>query len=75
MTWYAFARGLVISHADLLDYRGGRVLSGPEQWALVRSLLALDQTEVDWGTLAPLADTRAFTDETWPSSCSPASAA
>ena len=64
VTWYAFARGLVISHADLLDYRGEpRPLSGPEQWALVRSLLALDQTEVDWGTLAPLADTRAFTDE------------
>ncbi|HET7518731.1 MAG TPA: ATP-dependent helicase, partial [Actinomycetes bacterium] len=64
VTWYAFARGLVISHADLLDYRGEpRPLSGPEQWALVRSLLALDQTEVDWGALAPLADTRAFTDE------------
>jgi superfamily I DNA/RNA helicase/RecB family exonuclease len=64
VTWHAFARGLVLSHADLLDYRGEpRALSGPEQWALVRSLLTLDQAEVDWGPLAPLADTRAFTDE------------
>ena len=64
VTWYAFARGLVTSHADLLDYRGEpRPLSGPEQWSLVRSLLTLDQTEVDWGPLAPLVDTRAFTDE------------
>ena len=64
VTWYAFARGLVTSHADLLDYRGEpRPLSGPEQWSLVRSLLSLDQTEVDWGPLAPLVDTRAFTDE------------
>src|SRR5918993_2977120 len=56
--------GLVTSHADLLDYRGEpRPLSGPEQWSLVRSLLSLDQTEVDWGPLAPLVDTRAFTDE------------
>jgi superfamily I DNA/RNA helicase/RecB family exonuclease len=63
-TWYAFARGLVTSHADLLDYRGEpRPLSGPEQWSLVRSLLALDQAGVDWGPLAPLVDTRAFTDE------------
>src|SRR6188474_1285571 len=38
VTWYAFARGLVIGHADLLDYRGEpRLLSGPEQWSLVRS--------------------------------------
>jgi superfamily I DNA/RNA helicase/RecB family exonuclease len=64
VTWYAFARGLVNSHADLLDYRGEpRPLSGPEQWALVRSLLLLDQPVVDWGPLAPLVDTRAFTDE------------
>jgi superfamily I DNA/RNA helicase len=64
VTWYAFARGLVTSHADLLDYRGEpRPLSGPEQWSLVRSLLTLDQSEVDWGPLAPLVDTRAFTDE------------
>ena len=64
VTWYAFARGLVTSHADLLDYRGEpRPLSGPEQWSLVRSLLTLDQAEVDWGPLAPLVDTRAFTDE------------
>ena len=43
VTWYAFARGLVTSHADLLDYRGEpRPLSGPEQWSLVRSLLTLD---------------------------------
>ena len=64
VTWYAFARGLVTSHADLLDYRGEpRPLSGPEQWSLVRSLLTLDQTGVDWGPLAPLVDTRAFTDE------------
>jgi len=64
VTWYAFARGLVTSHADLLDYRGEpRPLSGPEQWSLVRSLLTLDQREVDWGPLAPLVDTRAFTDE------------
>src|SRR5215207_3314314 len=64
VTWYAFARALVTSHADLLDYRGEpRPLSGPEQWSLVRSLLSLDQTEVDWGPLAPLVDTRAFTDE------------
>jgi superfamily I DNA/RNA helicase/RecB family exonuclease len=64
MTWYAFARALVTSHADLLDYRGEpRPLSGPEQWALVRSLLAVDQPTVDWGPLAPLIDTRAFTDE------------
>ena len=64
VTWYAFARGLVTSHADLLHYRGEpRPLSGPEQWALVRSLLQLDPPEVDWGELAPLIDTRAFTDE------------
>ena len=64
VTWYAFARGLVTSHADLLDYRGEpRPLSGPEQWSLVRSLLTLDQTAIDWGLLAPLVDTRAFTDE------------
>jgi superfamily I DNA/RNA helicase/RecB family exonuclease len=64
VTWYAFARGLVTSHADLLDYRGEpRPLSGPEQWSLVRSLLQLDQSAVDWGSLAPLVDTRAFTDE------------
>jgi superfamily I DNA/RNA helicase/RecB family exonuclease len=64
VTWYAFARALVASHADLLDYRGEpRPLSGPEQWSLVRSLLTLDQPSVDWGPLAPLVDTRAFTDE------------
>jgi superfamily I DNA/RNA helicase/RecB family exonuclease len=64
VTWYAFARGLVTSHADLLDYRGEpRPLSGPEQWSLVRSLLTLDQATIDWGPLAPLVDTRAFTDE------------
>src|ERR687892_1312747 len=64
VTWSAFARGLVTSHADLLDYRGEpRPLSGPEQWSLVRSLLQLDRPAVDWGPLAPLVDTRAFTDE------------
>src|SRR5215218_3649012 len=64
VTWHAFARGLVTSHADLLDYRGEpRPLSGPEQWSLVRSLLQLDPPAVDWGSLAPLVDTRAFTDE------------
>ena len=64
VTWYAFARGLVTSRADLLHYRGEpRPLSGPEQWSLVRSLLQLDPPEVDWGELAPLVDTRAFTDE------------
>src|SRR5215211_3689834 len=64
VTWYAFARGLVTSHADLLDYRGEpRPLSGPDQWSLVRSLLTLDQRAVDCGPLAPLVDTRAFTDE------------
>ena len=64
VTWYAFARGLVTSHADLLDYRGEpRPLSGPEQWSLVRSLLTLESSSVDWGPLAPLVDTRAFTDE------------
>jgi superfamily I DNA/RNA helicase/RecB family exonuclease len=64
VTWYAFARGLVTSHADLLDYRGEpRPLSGPEQWSLVRSLLTLDEAAIDWGPLAPLVDTRAFTDE------------
>jgi superfamily I DNA/RNA helicase/RecB family exonuclease len=64
VTWYAFARGLVTSHADLLDYRGEpRPLSGPEQWSLVRSLLLLDHSPVDWGPLAPLVETRAFTDE------------
>src|SRR4029453_13896430 len=64
VTWYAFARALVTSHADLLDYRGEpRPLSGPEQWSLVRSLLTLDRSGVDWGPLAPLVDTRAFTDE------------
>ena len=64
VTWYAFARALVTSHADLLDYRGEpRPLSGPEQWSLVRSLLTLDQSSVDWGPLAPLVDTRAFADE------------
>jgi superfamily I DNA/RNA helicase/RecB family exonuclease len=64
VTWYAFARALVTSHADLLDYRGEpRPLSGPEQWSLVRSLLAVDEPAVDWGPLATLVDTRAFTDE------------
>src|SRR5829696_9016734 len=64
VTWYAFARALVTTHADLLDYRGEpRPLSGPEQWSLVRSLLSLDNQAVDWGPLAPLVDTRAFTDE------------
>src|SRR5919106_612619 len=64
VTWYAFARGPVTSHADLLDYRGEpRPLSGPEQWSLVRSLLQLDPPVVDWGELTPLVDTRAFTDE------------
>jgi superfamily I DNA/RNA helicase/RecB family exonuclease len=64
VTWYALARGLVANHADLLHYRGEpRPLSGPEQWSLVRSLLLLDQPAVDWGPLAPLVDTRAFTDE------------
>jgi superfamily I DNA/RNA helicase/RecB family exonuclease len=63
VTWHAFARGLVTSHADLLAYRGEpRLLSGPEQWSLVRSLL-LETTTVDWGELAPLVGTRAFTDE------------
>jgi superfamily I DNA/RNA helicase len=64
VTWYAFARGLVANHADLLDYRGEpRPLSGPEQWSFVRSLLGVDGSTVDWGPLAPLVDTRAFTDE------------
>ena len=63
VTWHAFARGLVTSHADLLPYRGEpRLLSGPEQWSLVRSLL-LEADGVDWGGLAPLVGTRAFTDE------------
>ncbi|HYT26188.1 MAG TPA: ATP-dependent helicase, partial [Actinomycetota bacterium] len=63
VTWHAFARGLVTSHADLLSYRGEpRLLSGPEQWSLVRSLL-LETAGVDWGDLAPLVGTRAFTDE------------
>ena len=42
--------------------------------ALVRSLLTLDQTEVDWGTLAPW-PAPAPSPTSWPSSCSPASAA
>jgi superfamily I DNA/RNA helicase/RecB family exonuclease len=64
VTWYAFARALVANHADLLDYRGDpRPLSGPEQWAFVRSLLGVEEPSVDWGPLAPLVDTRAFTDE------------
>src|SRR6266511_4963148 len=64
VTWYAFARGLVTSHADLLAYRGEpRPLSGPEQWSLVRSLLLHDPPVVDWGELRGLVDTRAFTDE------------
>src|SRR6266545_1744717 len=43
VTWHAFARGLVTSHADLLPYRGEpRPLSGPEQWSLVRELLLQD---------------------------------
>src|SRR6266508_634985 len=64
VTWYAFARGLVTSHADLLAYRGEpRPLSGPEHWSLVRSLLLHDPPVVDWGELRGLVDTRAFTDE------------
>ncbi len=64
VTWHAFARGLVTSHADLLPYRGEpRPLSGPEQWSLVRELLLQDQPVVDWGDLEPLVRTRAFTDE------------
>jgi superfamily I DNA/RNA helicase/RecB family exonuclease len=63
-TWHAFARGLVGSHADLLAYRGEpRLLSGPEQWSLVRSLLLLDPPVVDWGALQGLVASRAFTDE------------
>jgi len=63
VTWHAFARGLVTSYADLLAYRGEpRLLSGPEQWSLVRSLL-LETSGVDWGDLVPLVGTRAFTDE------------
>src|SRR6266511_4355053 len=64
VTWHAFARGLVTSHADLLPYRGEpRPLSGPEQWSLVRELLLQDPPVVDWGDLEPLVRTRAFTDE------------
>jgi len=67
VTWYAFARGLVTGHADLLPYRGEpRLLSGPEQWSQVRSLVLEDaagEQPIDWGELAPLVGTRAFTDE------------
>src|SRR6266540_943702 len=64
VTWHAFARGLVTSHADLLPYRGEpRPLSGPEQWSLVRELLLHDPPVVQWGELEPLVGTRAFTDE------------
>src|SRR6266496_2007302 len=64
VTWHAFSRGLVTSHADLLPYRGEpRPLSGPEQWSLVRELLLQDSPAVDWGDLEPLVRTRAFTDE------------
>ncbi|HZD72073.1 MAG TPA: UvrD-helicase domain-containing protein, partial [Actinomycetes bacterium] len=64
VTWHAFARGLVTSHADLLPYRGEpRPLSGPEQWSLVRELLLHDPPVVRWGELEPLVGTRAFTDE------------
>lgn len=67
VTWHAFARGLVTSHADLLPYRGEpRLLSGPEQWSQVRALVLADaagETPIDWGELAPLIGTRAFTDE------------
>src|SRR6266545_3696110 len=64
VTWHAFARGLVTSHADLLPYRGEpRPLSGPEQWSLVRELLLQDPPVVDWSDLEPLVRTRAFTDE------------
>src|SRR6266496_302462 len=64
VTWHAFARGLVTSHADLLPYRGEpRPLSGPEQWSLVRELLLQEPPVVDWGDLEPLVRTRAFTDE------------
>jgi superfamily I DNA/RNA helicase/RecB family exonuclease len=64
VTWHAFARGLVTSHADLLPYRGEpRPLSGPEQWSLVRELLLQDPPMVRWGDLDPLVQTRAFTDE------------
>ena len=64
VTWHAFARGLVTSHADLLPYRGEpRPLSGPEQWSLVRELLLQDPPVVEWGDLQPLVRTRAFTDE------------
>jgi superfamily I DNA/RNA helicase/RecB family exonuclease len=64
VTWHAFARGLVTSHADLLPYRGEpRPLSGAEQWSLVRELLLQHPPVVDWGDLEPLVRTRAFTDE------------
>src|SRR6266536_3451843 len=70
VTWHAFARGLVTSHADLLPYRGEpRPLSGPEQWSLVRELLLQEPPVVDWGGLEPLVRTRAFTDE--PASLAP----
>ncbi len=67
VTWYAFSRGLVLGHADLLPYRGEpRLLSGPEQWSQVRSLLledAVAEHPIDWGEMTPLVGTRAFTDE------------
>ena len=63
VTWHQFARGLVAGHADLLGYRGEpRPLSGADQWSLVRAML-LETSTVDWGPLAPLVTTRAFTDE------------
>jgi superfamily I DNA/RNA helicase/RecB family exonuclease len=63
ITWQQLARQLVTTYADLLGYRGEpRILSGAEQWALVRALLTEGDAD-GWGPMAPLVPTRGFADE------------
>jgi hypothetical protein len=75
VTWYAFARGLVTSHADLLDYRGEpRPLSGPNSGHSCGRCSASTRPP---STGAPWCrwSTPARSPTSWPSSCSPASGA
>jgi superfamily I DNA/RNA helicase/RecB family exonuclease len=63
ITWQQLAQQLVTTYADLLGYQGEpRILSGAEQWALVRALLTEGDAD-GWGPMAPLVPTRGFADE------------
>ena len=56
VTWYAFARGLVTSHADLLDYRGEPFRNHPKALKnmLVQPKPATDEYAVMMDTFRPL---------------------